>query len=121
LEQRISIELTEWNLEIKLLGQAMHAAAVLEAAAADEARTAYDQLTLALAAVTEDCQGSGALWRERQVEAHLKLQIYRRHRELLGETLEHSKAALARTEQRLLREMARSESGTMAGTDHVEA
>jgi hypothetical protein len=121
LEQRISIELMEWNLEVKLLGQAMHAAAVLEAAATDEARKASDQLTLALAAVTEDCPGSGAVWRERQVEARLKLQIYRRHRELLGETLEHSKAALARTEQRLLREMERSESGTMIGTDYGEA
>src|ERR1700722_386854 len=111
----------EWNLEVKLLGQAMQAAAVLEAAGVDEGRKASDQLTLALAAVTEDCPGSGAIWRERQVEARLKLQIYRRHRELLGETLEHSKAALARTEQRLLREMERSESGTMIGTDYGEA
>jgi hypothetical protein len=121
LEQRISIELMEWNFEVKLLGQAMHAAAVLEAAAADEARTASDHLTQALAAVTEDCPGSGAVWRERQVEAHLKLQIYKKHRELLDETLEHSKAALARTEQRLLQEMARSESGSVTGMDHEEA
>jgi hypothetical protein len=98
----------EWNFEVKLLGQAMHAAAVLEAVAADEARTAASQLILALAEVAEDCEDRGAIWRERQVEAKLKLQIYRKHRELLAETLEHSKAALARTEQRLLREITRS-------------
>jgi hypothetical protein len=109
LEQRISIELVEWNLELQLLGQAMQAAAVLEAVAAHEARIATSQLILASVGVAEDCEDRGDVWRDRQVEANLKLQIYRKHRELLGETLEHTKAALARTEQRLLLKIGRSE------------
>ena len=101
MKERTSIELAEWNFEVQLLSQAMRAAAIFEKAAEDEARLASGQLARVAGAVADDFEDKGGVWRERQVEALLKLQIYRRNSELLRETLEHSKAALARIERRL--------------------
>jgi hypothetical protein len=115
VKERTSIELVEWNFEVQLLSQAMQAAAILEKAAEDEARIASRQLALVVDAVADNFEDRRGVWRERQVEALLKLQIYRRNRDLLTETLEHSKAALARTEQRLQRKMERSDRCSLDG------
>jgi hypothetical protein len=101
VKEKTSSELAEWNFEVQLLNQAIRAAAIFQKAAEDEAHLASKQLARVVGAPADDFEDKGGLWRERQVEALLKLQIYRRNSELLRETLEHSKAALARIEQRL--------------------
>jgi hypothetical protein len=101
VKEKTSSELAEWNFEVQLLNQAIRAAAIFQKAAEDEAHLASKQLARVVGALADDFEDKGGLWRERQVEALLKLQIYRRNSELLRETLEHSKAALARIERRL--------------------
>jgi hypothetical protein len=121
VKERTSIELVEWSFEVQLLSQAMHAAAILERGAEDEARIASRQLALVVDALSDNFEDREGVWRERQVEAHLKLQIYKRNRELLRETLEHSKAALARTEQRLQWKMEHSDRCSRSGMRRREA
>jgi hypothetical protein len=118
VEQRICVELVELKFEIQLLIQAMHSAAILETAAEDEARLASREPALVAGVVADHFEEKGRVWRERQVEARLKLQIYRRHRELLSETLKHCKAALERIEQRLLWKMACSETRSLPA-EHI--
>jgi hypothetical protein len=101
VKERTSIEFAEWNFEVQLLSQAMRAAAIYEKTAEDEARLASRQIAQVAGAVAGDFEDKTNVCRERQVEALLKLQIYRRNSELLREALEHFKAALARIEQRL--------------------
>jgi hypothetical protein len=95
VKERTSIELAKWNFEVQLLSQAMRAAAIFDKAAEGEASIASGQLARGVDAIADDFENKGNVWRERQVEALLKLQIYRRNRELLKKTLDHSKAALA--------------------------
>jgi hypothetical protein len=119
-QRRADRELLEWTMQLELADEAMYAGAILEASAAEEHRraaidlnTLQERIDRLLAADA----GEGWAWSsskdlskgakarlealsERQVDAYLKLQICRKHRQLQRRVLDQSTAALARAEQR---------------------
>jgi hypothetical protein len=119
-QRRADRELLEWKTQLELADEAMFAGRILEASAEAEHRLAAIDLStlqerIDRLLVTDAREGwarssSKGLLKEanerlealseRQVDAYLKLQICRKHRQLQRQILNQSTAALARAEQR---------------------
>jgi hypothetical protein len=117
---RADRELLEWKMELRLADGVMYAGAILETSAAEELRLVAIDLTaleeridrLLVADAREGWARSSSkgllkaaearleALSKRQVDAYLKLQICRKHRQLQRQILDQSTAALARAEQR---------------------
>lgn len=117
--KRIDRELLEWKMQVQLAEEAVYSAWISEGLAEDEDRSVAEALRTLEAELgslpTKD--GAEALsevraetfstltsrleaLRERQLDARLKLQICRRHRQLQNTVLEQARAAMLRAEQR---------------------
>jgi hypothetical protein len=134
-QRRTYLELEEWTLLEQLSDETIHAARILEIAAESEARLAQSEMDAVQAQVDHlfNLQGLsvGALTRasltatkirlqacyERHLDACLKLQICRRHRQLQESCLEQSAAALARSKQRYISIVGEIAALRTAGTD----
>jgi hypothetical protein len=119
-QRRADRERLEWEMALQLADDAMYAGAILEGSAEEEHRlatidlnTLQERIDRLLAADAREgwawSSSKGALrvararleaMSERQVDAYLKLQICRKHRQLQRRILDQSAAALARAEQR---------------------
>ena len=119
-QRRADRELYEWKMQAEVADEAMYAGGLLEASAEEERRlVAIDLNTLQQRVdrllATDACESwarssSKGLLKvakvrlealsERQVDAYLKLQVCRKHRQLQRRILDQSTAALARAEQR---------------------
>jgi hypothetical protein len=119
-QRRAGREFLEWKMQLELADEAMYAGRILEASAEEEHRLAAIDLNtlqerIDRLLVTDGREGwarssSKGLLKaaktrleavsERQVDAYLKLQICRKHRQLQRQILNQSTAAMARAEQR---------------------
>jgi hypothetical protein len=119
-QRRADRELLEWKRELQLADEAMYASAILEASAEEELRLVafdlnaleerIDRLLVGDARQGWARSSSKVLLKvakarleslsERQVDAYLKLQICKKHRQLQRRILDQSTAALARAKQR---------------------
>ena len=118
-QRRADHERLEWEMALQLADEAMYTGRILEASAEEEHRlvaidlnTLQERIDRLLAADAREgwawSSSEGALkvakarleaMSERQVDAYLKLQICRKHRQLQRRILDQSAAALARAEQ----------------------
>jgi hypothetical protein len=116
-QRRRYLELEEWTLQARLVNETMHAARLLEIAAESEAQLAHSELDAVQAqvdyfilqgipveALTTPSLTAARIrlqaCEERHLDACLRVQICRRHRQLQKNCLEQSAAALARSKQR---------------------
>jgi hypothetical protein len=119
-QRRADRELLEWKMELQLADEATYTGGILEASAEEEHRLAtidlntlqerIDRLLVADAREGWARSSRKGLLKvakarleaasERQVDAYLKLQICRKHRQLQRRILDQSTAALARAEHR---------------------
>lgn len=117
-QRRTHLELEEWTLQEQLVNETMHAARILEIAAESEAQLAQSELDAVEAQVArlsnlQDISVGGLTTpsltatrirlracHQRHLDACLRLQICRRHRQLQENSFEQTATAMARTKQR---------------------